>query len=454
MQEFDFVVIGGGPSGSEVALKLRELGKKVCIIEKNEIGGVCLSSGCIPTKALVSAANKFSEISHLSRFGITARDVCFDYSEFKKFQKNVVLKLKKGLENSLKNSEIPVFKGLAKIKNQNTISIHSSVEKLEIEYKNIVLAIGTEPMVPSVWQNITNLKTSQTFWELEKLPENVALIGGGVIGCEYASSLADLGVNVTIFEKMQRLLLSEEPEISQQIELELKSKGVKIFLNTDVNLQNYEDKLEVSFGDEKMLFDLGILCLGRKRNFEDIGLENIGILPENLKVDSVENFGLTENVFIIGDIAKGPQLAHKGYYDAENLARRLRGEKIEIDYSLIPTAIFTHPEISRAGFTKAEVENKFGNSEVLQVKVNFAEVGKAVAENNQKGFLLINFLKITKQILGISSIGNISSEFSNLSSFIFSQKLTAFQVAKINFSHPTVGEIFKIAAERAIKFEI
>lgn len=459
---YDFVIIGSGPSGYESALKLKHAGYSVCIIEKNELGGVCLNSGCIPTKVMVSAGNKFSELNNLKRYGIKLEgDKSFDFATFKNFQKSVITRLKKGLENSLKNAEIELIKGRAEIKNNTTLNVFFESQNFEIGFKNLIIATGSRPFVPESWSGVKNLVSSENFWQLENIPENIAIIGGGVIGCEYASSLADLGYNIFLIEKVDRLLVTEEKEISDAIYNDLKAKGVKIFLGASIqNVENFDGKIKItrspseSIADEMIESDLAVCCMGRIRNLDNLGLENLANIElKNNDVLKIDDFKLTENIYLLGDVANGPQLAHKGYYDAEILTEKLiskSNKKIISNYENMPMAVFTNPEISRVGLTKEKACEKFGEDNIRQIRVNFAEIGKAVAENFTKGFLLMNVLVSTGEILGISIIGHNASEFCAVSTIIISQKLTIKDIKNITFSHPTVSEIFKVAVERIL----
>jgi dihydrolipoamide dehydrogenase len=477
--QYDFIILGSGPAGHDIALKLSNLDSslKICLIDENELGGVCLNRGCIPTKTMISASNKFKELKILKRYGIEILEKAnFNFEKFKNYKNTVILKLKKGLENSLIGKNIDFVKGKAKIESNEKISvILENEKKVEFCFANLILATGSSPI--SFFnlkdKNLKNVINSEDFWQLSDLDINkkIAIIGGGVIGCEYSSSLADFGYDISIFEKGDRILVNEDIEISNELSNELKSKGVKLNLNAKIKeILNCEIenqlKTKIVFDDKESFFDFVIICSGRIRNLFGIGLENLGINPEDLNTNLLNNslrekFKILDNVFLIGDLASGPQLAHKAYFDSEILLKYFIEKKKgnnnldnffeeKCKYENLPMVIFTNPEISRVGLTLYQSKLKFSSENINQVRVNFAEIGKAVAENTIKGFLVINYRE-NGDILGISIIGHNACEFSAISSLIISNKMKISDLQKIKFAHPTISEIFHIAADKILK---
>ncbi|MCP4481514.1 MAG: NAD(P)/FAD-dependent oxidoreductase [bacterium] len=406
---YDVVIVGSGPGGYETAFKLKNLSKSVCLIEKSELGGTCLNRGCIPTKTMITAAKRFKELNSLKRYGITLENISFDYPVFRKFQKSVISRLRKGLTNSLVSKGVDLLQGEAKILDDQTIIVNE-----KIKFDNLVIATGSRPFIPKAWKANKKVIDAEDLWSLEEIPKTIAIIGGGVIGCEYASMLASLDYKVSLFEKMDTLLSFEEPEISESILKELRAQGVTVMLGTTVEIDSLEE-------------DLIICAMGRIKNIE--GFEDI-----------IEN----KNVFLAGDVKGGFQLAHKAYFDAEQLANIFANKKISLaDSTNIPAVIFTNPEISRVGLRAREI------TKVKQVKVHFAEVAKAVAENVAKGFILMNIKEEdNNRIVGMSILGSYAGELNSTAQLIIKNKMTVNDLKETVFSHPTISEIFKIAAER------
>lgn len=446
-KKYDVIVIGAGPFGYSCALNLANKGLSVCIIEKNTIGGTCLNRGCIPTKVLVASARKYSDISSYSKYGISIDNPKFDYSIFKKNQNTTISRLIKGLNITLKNKGVDIVRGIGSLKENNFVSVKNDEGEHVLEYKDLIIATGSRPFMPKIWQDIKNVFDCETFWNLEVLAKNILIIGGGVIGCEYASSLSHLEYNVTLIEKMDRILITEEPEISKIMHSHLTRNGVKIFTNSQVrSMKDIDDKVHVVLEDGTELEnDMLVVSIGRKRNVEDLELKILGInnIEEFIETNS---YKINDNIWIGGDISFGPQLAHKAYYDADRVTEDIIAGKCnaDYDYSLLPMIIFTTPEISRVGLTENGARYEYKN--ILAVTVSFVSNGKAVVENNTRGFLKMIVDNDSKIILGITIFGHEAVELHSSSLLIIKNKMTINDVANTYFGHPTLSEIFRHAA--------
>ncbi|MFH1715634.1 MAG: FAD-dependent oxidoreductase [Elusimicrobiota bacterium] len=446
LENYDVVVIGGGPAGYSSALYARKYGLSVCLIEKEFLGGVCLNRGCMPTKVMTSAGRRVNDLKNIQSYGVTVNGFNFDYKQFNKSRIDIIGRLSKGLDYSLKKSGVVIKSGFGSIVSDNVVRIFKDNESVDVEAKHIIIAAGSKPSIPKFLIGKENVINSEDFWSLESIPQNIAVIGGGVIGCEYASALSALGYNITLIEMEERLLLSEEKDISQALYSELSRSGINIRCGEKVNsIETNNDKtlrLILSKGGP-VTVSLVVVCAGRSVNLDGLGLENVGAIDPNTLDRNKLN--IKNNIWIAGDIAAGPQLAHKAYYDAKCIIDSIQGKKIDVDYSNMPIAIFTMPEISRVGLTEEEASKK---CEIMTVKVNFAEVGKAVAEQHARGFLKLVYEKDSGNILGISIIGYCAGELQGISSVIVQNKMSINDLKAIKFAHPTLSEVFHLAVDR------
>ncbi|MFC1566897.1 dihydrolipoyl dehydrogenase [bacterium] len=439
--KYDIAIIGSGPGGYSAALSLKKKNYSVCLIEKEDIGGVCLNRGCIPTKVMAAAARKMDDIKDFAGFGIDAQVNGFDYKKLKLNQQNVINGLTKGLEFSFKKAGVDVIKGFAEIKDRNTVVVHGD-ENTEIRVHKIIIATGSMPFCPPCFESKDNVVTSETFWKCDDIPDEVVIVGGGVIGCEYASSLSKFGVKVTIVEMLDKILYLEDVDVSTALTNELKRQGIKILCNKKVEeVANEDEDVVLRFGDnETIKTKFVIVCTGRKLNLENIGLENIGIIDFKTINNSLK---IADNIWIAGDIASGPQLAHKAYHDAHCITEQIIGNDVNPDYSNMPITIFTIPEISRVGLIENELEK---NHEIKVIKVNYREIGKAVCENHTRGFMKLIFDKKTGVILNITIVGYLASEINAAAAVIVQSKMKINDLGNITFSHPTLSELLHVAS--------
>ncbi|OPL16766.1 MAG: hypothetical protein AVO39_00345 [delta proteobacterium MLS_D] len=443
MDRFEWVVIGSGPAGYESALGLSKQRRSVALVEKDELGGVCLNHGCIPTKVMTAAAKRLEETKTGRRYGISQEGASFSPAALTKYRNNVITRLRKGLEQRLSTAGIAMFRGTASLVAPGVVEISGEAENKPafIAFDNLVIAAGSKPVIPSSWGGIDNVVDSERFWEIEELPKNILIVGGGVIGCEYASSLAILGYDVTIVESETRILTTEEPEVSEFILRELKKRHISVLTGTTIEtIQTRKDCLEVSTGGTTLSPSLVVCCMGRT-----IEPEALGPAVSGLDFTQSTNLLLRERIWIAGDIAPGPQLAHKAAYDAQVITDRAAGKQTQLQYGNIPLAVFTSPEVGRAGLTEKEATRVF---DVESRRVDFAEMGKAVADNRLRGFLKIIIYRDTREIAGMTIVGHEASEFSNLASLILTSEMTIDDLRRTVFSHPTLGEIFHECAGR------
>lgn len=455
MKTFSFhtVIIGGGPTGCAAALHLAPH-HSVCVIEAHELGGVCLNRGCMPTKVLVAASRKMQETTRMTQWGIGgAATPSFDFAVFKKYQRGVIDRLKKGLDFSLRNAKVTVIRGVAAFVDATHVRVvpDDENEQCEITFEHCIIATGSVPVVPEAWKQVLGVVDSETFWQLETVPQNIAIIGGGVIGCEYASALSILGYKVTLVEKLPRILTIEDDDVANAVATELKKRGVTILTAATVqSITHADNHVHITLDDTTIDAELAVVCMGRARQHATLELGKLGIEQTTLtdigRVPMLQ-FSSVKNIWIAGDATYGPQLAHKGHADAYAIAYAiLNGKNADFPhYGTIPMATYTTPEVSRVGCTEREAKEK-GNYVV--VKVQFSGIGKAVVENHTRGWLTLIADVSSKKILGITVVGSGAAEFSGYSLLILRNAMTTMDLASFHFAHPTVGEIFQVAAEQ------
>lgn len=443
MDRFDCVIIGSGPAGFESALGLAKLGNSVAMVEKDDLGGVCLNRGCIPTKVMVSAAKRLERTQSARRYGLEVAAPAFSCPDLMKYRRNVTSRLRKGLEQRIREAGITIYNGTGSMDGPGSVRVSDGGggTVATLAFHRLVIAAGAKPVVPAAWSGIDGVVDSEGFWELDDLPKDILIVGGGVVGCEYASSLATLGFTVTVVESENRLLTTEEPEVSSLILKQLTSKGVSVFLETTVDaISGSRGSLEVRLGDRTVSCALVVCCMGRKAFPESLGLDRVG-----LDLSMASSLRLKDSIMIAGDIAPGPQLAHKAAHDAQVITDRAAGKDRSPRYDLIPLAVFTSPEVGRAGMTEREAE-RIGEVDVRTM--NFAEMGKAIADNAPQGFLKIIADRETRKILGMTILGHEASEFSGYASLVLYNEMTVDGLGQVVFSHPTLGEIFRECAGR------
>lgn len=451
MSKYDVLVLGAGPGGYIAALKAAKMGSKVVLIEKNYVGGVCLNSGCIPTKALIASANRIDSLKDISGFGIDiSDDFHLNYETIQERKENIVLKLRTGITSLLKAHNIEFVKGLAKFKADKNIYIGDT----KYESKNIIIATGSEWCVlPKFEPDHEMILSSDDILNLKTIPTSLCILGGGVIGCEFASIFAALGTEVTIIEAMPNLISMEDPITSKFLERSFKKKGIKLFTNSKaINLEKSSKGIQISLDTGKSVFAEKLLvAIGRKPVIEGLGFEEIGL---NIKNGAVEtnNFMKTnlDNVYAIGDINGKCMLAHTASEEGVIAVKNIFGENdAEMNYKAIPRPIFTNPEVSCIGATekmlvKEDIPYNIGRS-------NYMAIPKAICDGNTEGQLILYSEKETNIILGAQMIGKNATELTSELTLAIRNKMTIEDIEHIIYAHPTLSEIIKETAEDCIK---
>ena len=458
---FDVVVIGGGPAGYVAAIRSAQLGLKTACIEeyvddKNKpiFGGTCLNVGCIPSKALLDSSHRYQEAtSHLKIHGIEVGSVELDIPAMMKRKDDIVTKLTGGISGLFAANKVTPIAGRGKVLANNKVEvIGPEGTKEEIESKNIIIATGSSPIeIGSAVFNNTNILDSTGALEIDKVPETLGVIGAGVIGLELGSVWARLGSKVTIIEAMDDFLFMADKEIAKETLKDFKKQGLDIRLGCKLtSSKSLKNSVKITYENngspENMEFEKLIVAVGRKPNTKDIFANDLGIdLDEKGFISVNQNCQTSiENIWAIGDIVRGPMLAHKGSEEGIMVAERIAGKHAEMNYELVPSVIYTHPEIAWVGKNEEELKND--NIEYKVGKFPFAASGRALAVDQSVGFVKLITDAKTDTILGVHVFGPSAAEIVQQALISMEFGASSEDLGLTIFSHPTVSEALHEAA--------
>ena len=458
---FDVVVIGGGPAGYVAAIRSAQLGLKTACIEeyvdaKNNptFGGTCLNVGCIPSKALLDSSHRYQEAtSHLKIHGIEVGSVDLDIPAMMKRKNDIVAKLTGGIGGLFAANKVTPIAGRGKVLADSKVEITNIEGKKEIiESKNIIIASGSSPIeISSAIFNDTNILDSTGALEIDKVPETLGVIGAGVIGLELGSVWARLGSKVTVIEAMDDFLFMADKEVAKETFKDFKKQGLDIRLGCKLtSSKSLKNSVKITYenngSSENMEFEKLIVAVGRKPNTSDIFEEDCGISLDEKGFISVNQNCQTDvkNVWAIGDVVRGPMLAHKGSEEGIMVAERIAGKHAEMNYDLVPSVIYTHPEIAWVGKNEEELKND--NIEYKVGKFPFAASGRALAVEQSVGFVKLLTDAKTDTIIGVHVFGPSAAEIVQQALISMEFGASSEDLGLTTFSHPTVSEALHEAA--------
>lgn len=460
MVKTDVVVIGAGPGGYVAAIRASQLGKKVVIVEKEWVGGVCLNVGCIPSKALIEASHKYNDLQYYEDFGLPVPEINVDFAKVQSYKQTVVDKLTSGVKSLLKAHDIDTIYGKAKFQDKHTLIINDdSGEETTLTFSEAIIATGSNPVELGALPYSDRILNSTGVLSLNKVPDSLIIIGGGVIGIELATVYANFGAKVTIIEGLRTILPTFNPKVSAVVKKELENKGVEIYTGARVTtseIKNDDVEVLADIDGKKKKFK-GEYCLvsvGRIPNSQKLGLDIIGVKVDEkgyIEKDD-QNRTSVPNIFAIGDVTHGAQLAHKASYEGKIAAEVIAGKDVMNDYYAMPAVVFSDPEISQVGTTESNLKEK--GIQYIAKRFPFGGVGRAIAMNQTKGFVNLIVDKESGKVLGAEIVGPNASDLINEISVAIESGLTAEDLALTIHPHPTLGEAVMEAAELVTGFPI
>ena len=454
MSQQEVVVIGGGPGGYVAAIRLGQLGKDTVLVERENLGGVCLNIGCIPSKALIRVAKLKNRMEAAKQIGLEVGSIGVDMAKLQTWKESVVSRLVSGVEYLCKSNHVRIIKGDAKFTGPNTIEVKSAAATETIEAKNTIIATGTRPVeIPGFKFDGTTVVTTTEMLTLRQVPKNLVVVGAGVSGLEMATMYAQLGSEVTVIELLDQLLpgVVMDVEIVKVVERAFRKLGIEYHVKSRAKeyregkvFATLEDGKDVTFPCDKVL-----VSVGRRPNSDQLGLEKAGVktgqqgwIPVNKKLQTN-----VTGIYAIGDVVGPPLFAHKASKDGVVAAEIIAGMNSEADYRGIAWAIFTDPEIASVGLTEDQAKEK-GYAPIVG-KFPFTALGRALLAGESEGFVKIVADKESELVLGVHIIGPEASDMISEAALAVEMGATLEDVGFTIHPHPTLPEAIMEAAEAA-----
>ncbi len=452
---YDLAIMGGGPGGYVAAGRAGAAGLSVILFEKRELGGVCLNEGCVPTKTLLYSAKVYDYTKHADQYGVNVDASSIDFGAIFKRKEKVVKKLVGGVKAQMKGAKVEVVKGEAVITGRGADGITIACNEASYSARNLLICTGSEaavPPIPGLREGLGGVVvTNREILSLAEKPERLVVIGGGVIGMEFASFFNSIGTQVTVVEMLPKILGPLDDEISSMLQAQYEKKGVEFHLSCKVvavegNEVVYEDpegKTCRAQGDKILV------SVGRRANFQGIGLESIGVelalnpagRPYGIKVDEKMRTNVP-GVYAAGDVTGFSMLAHTASREGEVAVNNILGKADHMRYNAIPGVVYTNPEVAGVGVTEADAKKQGLDYTVLKLPMAYS--GRFVAENERgEGLCKVIVGKQYHEVLGVHMLGNPCSEMIHSACVAIEQEMTVEQLKEVVFPHPTVSEILK-----------
>jgi dihydrolipoamide dehydrogenase len=458
MKTYDAIVIGGGPGGYVCAIRLGQLKQKTLCIEKDQPGGVCLNWGCIPSKALISAAHFYEKAGASASMGIKVQGLELDPNAMQNWKEGIVKRLTTGVRGLLKAAGSELMEGTATVTGPNTVSVARADGTTEtIEAKAIVIATGSSTIeIPSFKFDGKQIIGAKEAVSLREIPKRLLVIGGGIIGLELGMVYQKFGSALTVVEALPQLLTGVDEECTKIVERRIvKHKGTVIKNAKAVGYEKQKDgslavKVEVEGKAQTIECDVVLVAVGMRPVSKGLGLEQAGVTVDKRGFVPADKLGRTNipSIYSIGDVSGPPLLAHKAMKEGEVVAEVIAGHKAEKDWASIPGAIFTDPEIATAGLTVDEAKAK--GIETIVGKFPFTALGKAMAINETEGFVKVVADKKTHQVLGVHIVGPEASTLINEAALALEMAAFLEDLSLTIHPHPTLGEAVMEAAAHAL----
>ncbi len=459
MQKYDIGIIGAGSGGYKAALRAAQNGKKVCVIDKNmqTIGGVCINEGCIPTKSLINSVNILNLLSKANEVGIEAVVKRIDKEQIVKASQEAVEKLKQGLLYLFKKNNIDLIEGIANLLDKKHIQISSLGKKEKIEVDNIIIATGSRTKaIPGIKIDGKRIITSSEAVKLNKIPNELLIIGGGAIGVEFADIYNSLGTDVTVVEMMDQLLPTEDKDIINQLQRNFRKKGINVLTGSKIKNVDFENdkiiaEIESKSGVKNLKTELVLTAVGRVPNTKQLKLENIGISLDKRNFIMVDKNMQTSvsKIYAVGDVVNSPLLAHVAFEEARLAVDSILDKVVKyINYENIPNVVYLNPEIASVGLTEEEIKDR--NFEYKVGKCFYKSNGRAIVSKKEEGFIKVIADKESEKILGVHIIGAGASEIIHEYAVAKQNGVSIKELSKTVHAHPTLSEMAVDVSESLI----
>lgn len=456
--KYDIIVIGSGPGGYVAAVRAAQAGKRTAIVEREALGGVCLNWGCIPTKALLKSASVYHYVKNAAAYGIDIEgEAKADISKIVARSRGVAETMSKGIDFLMKKNKIDVLRGHGSIESKGVVAVENEEGRTLYEADHIILATGARPrQMPFIPVDGEKIITSREALVINELPESIVVIGSGAIGSEFAFLFAQLGVKVTIVEYLPNLMPLEDEEVSKTMERAFRKMRATVYTGTTVKAARVNDEgrcevdIEGKKGAETLVADMVLAAVGIKTNTENIGLEKVGIELERDKIKVDEHYQTAvEGIYAIGDLIPTPALAHVASAEAIHCVDAICGRSPQpIDYSTIPSCVYTSPEVASVGLTEKQAAEK--GIELKVGRFQFTASGKAAAAGERDGFVKLLFDAATDKLVGAHFVGMNVTEMIAEPTVAKALGATAEVLAHTIHPHPTMNEAVMEAAEAAL----
>ena len=444
---YNLAIIGGGPAGYVAAERAAAKGLKVVLFEKKSLGGVCLNEGCIPTKTLLYSAKMYDNARKGEKYGIKATNVEYDFDAITKRKDKIVKKLVGGIKAKMKGHNVEVIEGSANIIGRKADGIHIGANGDNYIAQNLLICTGSEavvPPIPGLKEAGDRILTNREILALKEEPKSLVVIGGGVIGLEFASFYNSLGIEVTVVEMMDNILTGMDEEMNTMLRQTYEKKGIKFYLQSRVTkIDGGKISFEKNGETQTVEAEKILVSVGRRPVTQGFGLENLGVELNKggIKVDSQMRTNIP-NVYAAGDVTGFSLLAHTASREGEVVVNNLSGRKDHMRYNAIPGVVYTNPEYSGVGLTEESARKK--GIDVKVTKLPMAYAGRFVAENEgESGLCKVITGANYGEVLGVHMLGNPSSEMIYGACMAIEQEMTIKELEEVVFPHPTVSEIFK-----------
>ncbi|MBK5245978.1 MAG: dihydrolipoyl dehydrogenase [Peptostreptococcaceae bacterium] len=454
--DFEIVVLGGGPAGYMAAIRASQLGATVALIEEREIGGVCLNRGCIPTKSLLKTGEIAKVIKSSKEYGIESSIQNINWEVAVERKNRVVKNLNNGLEQMLLTKGITILKGMGIVENKNRLIVRNEDKSIEVNCNKLILATGAKPMLPNIKGiDLEGVITSNEAINLKNLPASMMIVGGGVIGLEFASMLNSLGVKITVVELLDGILPNEDDEIVKELQKTLKRQGISFKFSAKVNkIEKTHAGLEVTYtSDDKInvqTCDKVLIAVGRKLNselFENLSLEiKNGAIVVNESMETNQ-----KGVYAAGDLTGGRLVAHLAFAEGKTAAENALGVNSKVNYMAVPTCIYTNPEVASVGFTENSARQ--AGIDVKVGRFNFRNNGRALTLGEREGFVKV-IVDQENTIIGGQILETNASELISEITLAITLKAKADILANMIHPHPGLNEAIWEACSDAIGFPI